>query len=268
MLTAAILIPLVVAAVLVLDTGYVGLLLAAIVLGGAWEWSALVSLRAPWARWLYTLTLLPLLYTAHRVLDVPGGLLGILGAGLAWWLVALVLVLRLQRSGVGPRLPAWIGIVIGWLLLVPPWVGLAYLHGQLEHGPTWVIFVLALTWLADSGAYLAGRRWGRRRMAARVSPAKTWEGVAGGLLAAGVLALAGGMAVATGVGHLLLFVLLCLATVGASVLGDLAESLFKRQAGVKDSGRLLPGHGGVLDRIDSLTAAAPVFAFGMYWWGT
>ncbi len=266
-LTAAVLIPLVVWGVLALDTRYVGLLFALIVLGGAWEWSALASMRAPWARGLYALTLVPLLYTAHRALDGPAGLLAVLGAGLAWWVVALVLVLRLQRAGAAPRPPAWIGAAIGWLLLVPPWAALAYLHGQLEHGPGWVIFLLALVWLADSGAYLAGRRWGRRRMAAHVSPGKTWEGVAGGLLAAGVLALGGGAAIASDVGHLLLFVLLCLAAAAASVLGDLTESLFKRQAGVKDSGRLLPGHGGVLDRIDSLTAAAPVFAFGMYWLG-
>jgi phosphatidate cytidylyltransferase len=127
-----------------------------------------------------------------------------------------------------------------------------------------VLFLLVLIWIADSGAYFAGRRWGRRKLAPLVSPGKTREGaygaLAGGLLWGGVLAALYGVSVPQQGG----LVLLCLLTVVASIVGDLYESLSKRERGVKDSGSLLPGHGGILDRIDSLTAAAPVFALGLH----
>jgi phosphatidate cytidylyltransferase len=155
----------------------------------------------------------------------------------------------------------------GDLILVPAWGALVALHGQEPHGPAWVLFLAALVWLADIGAFFAGRRWGRRKLAVRVSPGKSWEGVAGGVLAA----LAGAAVAVVLAGEPLhqvpiLFVLVVV-TVAASVLGDLTESLFKREAGLKDSGGLLPGHGGVLDRIDSLLAAAPVFVLGLVWLG-
>jgi len=128
--------------------------------------------------------------------------------------------------------------------------------------PGLVLFVLVLIWVADSAAFFVGRRFGRHKLASRVSPGKSWEGVAGGLLA--VVLLAAGIAVANqpAIESPLLFVILSFAVAAASVLGDLVESLFKRRAGVKDSGTLIPGHGGVLDRIDSLTAAGPFFAAG------
>lgn len=267
LITAAILIPLVVWAVFGLQTRYLALIFAAIVMAAAWEWSALMAWRAAPVRTLYTLTLIPVLYTAQQLAGSGEGLAAVLGAGLAWWLAALVLVVRFQRGAAASRLPGPLGALAGWLLLAPAWTALVYVHGALERGPLLLMFLLGLVWLADSGAYLAGRRWGRRRLAQRVSPGKTWEGVAGGVAAAGVLALAGGVYLVAGVGQLVSFVLVCVAVVAACVVGDLAESLFKRQADLKDSGQLLPGHGGVLDRIDSLTAAAPVFAVGVRWLG-
>jgi phosphatidate cytidylyltransferase len=153
--------------------------------------------------------------------------------------------------------------VSGLLVLIPAWAGLVWIH-QLSRGPYLVLFLLVLIWIADSGAYFAGRRWGRRKLAPLVSPGKTREGaygaLAGGLLWGGVLAALYGVSVPQQ-GCL---VLLCLLTVVASIVGDLYESLSKRERGVKDSGSLLPGHGGILDRIDSLTAAAPVFALGLH----
>ena len=148
------------------------------------------------------------------------------------------------------------GGLAGWLVLVPAGAALAALHAR-PGGPALVMTLLAVVWAADSGAWLAGRRFGRTRLAPRVSPGKTWEGVAGGLLAG---AAAG--AAAAWWFPLTSWVLLLAAVLaaGASVVGDLYESLCKRRAGVKDSGRLLPGHGGLLDRIDGLTAAAPVYA--------
>ncbi len=127
-----------------------------------------------------------------------------------------------------------------------------------------MLFLLVLIWIADSGAYFAGRRWGRVKLAPAVSPGKTREGVYGALAGAMLCALALAW-MRPEIGAALVTIPLCLLTCLVSVAGDLFESLIKRQAGVKDSGTLLPGHGGVLDRIDSLTAAAPVFVFGLMW---
>jgi phosphatidate cytidylyltransferase len=133
-----------------------------------------------------------------------------------------------------------------------------------EYGPGYVILLFLLIWGADTGAYFAGRAFGKHKLAARVSPGKTWEGVFGGMLLALTVAL-GATQWLEPAGQLVPFLVLVAVTVAISVLGDLAESLFKRIADVKDSGGLLPGHGGVLDRIDSLTAAAPVFTLGLIW---
>ncbi len=150
------------------------------------------------------------------------------------------------------------------MVLIPTWVALIALHRHNSDGPYLVVFLLALIWAADSAAFFVGRRWGKTRLASRVSPAKSWEGAVGGVLAAVVLAgLVSGF-LGLGRDQFPLFLLLSLVTAMISILGDLVESLYKRQAGLKDSGNILPGHGGVMDRIDSLTAAAPLFVAGLY----
>jgi phosphatidate cytidylyltransferase len=130
----------------------------------------------------------------------------------------------------------------------------------LPNGQYWVLFTLLLVWGADIGAYFAGHRFGHTRLAPAVSPGKTWEGVIGGFALSAIVAVAGSAWFAL---PLYAFVPLCLAAVGFSIVGDLTESLLKRFAGVKDSGTLFPGHGGVMDRIDSVTGAAPVLFFGL-----
>jgi phosphatidate cytidylyltransferase len=134
----------------------------------------------------------------------------------------------------------------------------------LRLGVEYLIFTLLIVWAADAGAYFAGKKFGRVKLAPAISPGKTWEGVVGGLLL--VAALAAVIAVWQGVsiGVLLPF---CLAVAAISIVGDLTVSMFKRTAGVKDSGSLFPGHGGVLDRVDSVAAAAPLFALGLGWLG-
>lgn len=266
LLTAAILIPLVVLAVLGLPTRYIAAVFALIVLGGAWEWAGLVGWRSLGERALYTVALAPMLFLAYRVGAAPPGQLAVLGAGIAWWLLAFWWVQCFQRnialSGIDT---AAVRFFSGWLVLAPCWLALIALHGRGDGGPHLVMFLLLLMWTADSGAYFVGRRFGRHRLAGRVSPGKTWEGVLGGMFAAALLAAIGAVFLDSPIGNRVLFVLLCLLVVPVSILGDLFESLFKRRAGVKDSSALLPGHGGVLDRIDSLTAAAPFFALGLYW---
>ena len=127
-----------------------------------------------------------------------------------------------------------------------------------------MLFALLLVWMADIGAYFCGRRFGRRRLAPAVSPGKTWEGALGGLAASGIVAGAGGAWFRLPVAQ---FLVLCLAAVAFSIIGDLTESLLKRFAGMKDSGTLFPGHGGVMDRIDSVTGAAPVLLLGLTFLG-
>ncbi len=157
-------------------------------------------------------------------------------------------------------------ILAGFLVLVPTWVSLLVLHAETNGGPRCVVFSLCyFIWAADTGAFLIGRRWGRRRLASRVSPGKSWEGAGGGVLAVAILVVLFVRLLGVGGDELLAFMLLCMAVVPVSILGDLVESLFKRQAGMKDSGSVLPGHGGVLDRIDSMTSAAPFFVLALAW---
>ena len=154
--------------------------------------------------------------------------------------------------------------VAGPLALVPTWLALTRMAENWPHGRTWTLFVLLLAFAADIGAFFAGRSFGRVKLAPRVSPGKTWEGVIGGMLLS--LAVAWGGAAWFGM-PALRFLPLCLLAAAFSVVGDLTESLFKRASGLKDSGTLIPGHGGVLDRIDSTLAATPVLVTGLIWLG-
>jgi phosphatidate cytidylyltransferase len=260
LITAAVLIPLLVVAIFALPTVYFAALLAALTAVGAWEWARLTGLPAP-ARAAFALLMLAVLAAAVSGALPIAARQTIAAAAMIWWLIAAAWVARFH--GGTAAIPPWQGVTAGVLVLAPPLLCLAALHGEPRFGPGYVLFLLVLIWSADSGAYFAGRRFGRRKLAPRVSPGKSWEGVAGGLAAAAVAAGIGARALGLADGAWRWFLPLCLAVTAFSIIGDLLESLFKRAAGVKDSGRLLPGHGGALDRIDSLTAAAPAFYLGL-----
>ena len=227
---------------------------AAVALRAAWEWAGLCSGLTGARRWLLLATLGASLAGSY-LLPAPWTAV-VLAAALAWWALGLRLVLRY------PALPDWLDrplaqAAIILLALAPAWLALARLaDGQRPL----LLLALALVWAADSGAYLVGRRFGRRKLCPQVSPGKTVEGLLGGLLGAALVGLIAGLAMGLGGLRLAALVGLVSACAAVSVVGDLAESLFKRRAGVKDSSHLLPGHGGVLDRIDALIAAAPLFA--------
>jgi phosphatidate cytidylyltransferase len=227
---------------------------AAVALRAGWEWAGLFAQLAGARRWLLVTALgacmaalyaLPVAWTAAT-----------LAVGLAWWVLALWLVLRF------PSLPGWIDrplaqAIIILLGLVPAWLALVRLaDGQRPL----LLLCLALVWAADSGAYVVGRTLGNRKLCPQVSPGKTVEGLLGGLAGAALVGLVAGLALGLDGLRLAALVGLTTACAAVSVVGDLAESLFKRHARVKDSSQLLPGHGGVLDRIDALIAAAPLFA--------
>lgn len=265
-LTALVLIPLVTLATLALPTSWFSVCIAVLALLGAWEWAGLSGWRSLAQRLAYCASLGVVLVGVQWTMATPSGAWLVLAAALVWWLVALAWVVRLQQGmPIAALRSPLVCLLGGWLTLAPAWGALTYLHSGTTRGPVLVLFLLVLIWTADSAAYFVGRRYGRHRLASRVSPGKSVEGVAGGMLA--VAALAALAAPLGGVQAPLAFVALSVLTVLTSVLGDLAESAFKRHAGVKDSGNLVPGHGGVLDRIDSLTAAAPLFALGWVWQG-
>ncbi|GIX22607.1 MAG: phosphatidate cytidylyltransferase [Gammaproteobacteria bacterium] len=181
-------------------------------------------------------------------------------AAAAWWMWLTLRVVQAARRGPGGPAPVGLTMAAAVPTLVPAAAALAGLQAL---DPRWALYALGLVWAADIGAYVCGRAWGRRRLAPAISPGKTWVGFAGGLAAAGLLAWSGPAwlpASAPARPVLLGLTLLCAAV---SVVGDLYISVLKRRAGVKDSGRLLPGHGGLLDRIDSLNAAAPLFYVGL-----
>ncbi|MGE0113664.1 MAG: phosphatidate cytidylyltransferase [Steroidobacteraceae bacterium] len=235
------------------------MLFAVVVLLAGWEWSALARLQRPVIRGLYLLLLAAGMLLSWRYLHAGGALFTLLQCSLVWWLLALLWILLRPQLMSQP-----LAAVAGLMVLVPAWLTLALMHLQLPAGPQWVLFLFLMIVSADIGGFLFGRRFGHTKLAPRVSPGKTWEGVAGGLLLSMLVATAGGYWFAV---PLRGFLPLCLTTVLMSVVGDLTESLFKRHAGLKDSGNLLPGHGGVLDRIDSMTAAAPVFLSGLLYLG-
>lgn len=254
-LTAAILVPAVVALVWFAPTWALGLAAGVVALAAAWEWTALSRLRAPWLQAAFTL-LLAVLLICFWVLQHNNWVLWITtGAALGWWLFALVWIAVWRREFALP-----VKLLCGLLTILPAWVATIALHASVD-GRRKLLFLLVLIWAADIAAYFAGRAFGRRKLAPEVSPGKTWEGVAGATLALLAVACAGVFWALPAGGYAL--ILVCVLTGWLSIVGDLSESMFKREAALKDSGRLFPGHGGVLDRIDSLTAALPAFWLGL-----
>lgn len=257
-ITAVILLPMVVWCVFFApDTSAFASFAGAVVLVAAWEWTAMMGWQGQVARGSYVV-LVTTLVIASRLPQLQPLNASIFMLATAFWLVALRLVLSYPRTASLWARPVVLA-PLGLLLLVPAWMGLTLLHAESAF---WLMYLFLLVWGADTGAYFAGRAFGRRKLAPDVSPGKTLEGFAGGLLLTMALALAVGFYRELAGLRFVAFLGLSLLTVLASVLGDLFESMVKRNAGIKDSGTIFPGHGGALDRIDSLTAAAPVFALG------
>ena len=226
--------------------------LALLIVAAAWEWSAFPRFTQHSARIVYV-AFVAACVAGTWWFGVEREEMGrLIEAALAWWVFASVWV-AIAPAKVNRVTAAGAGL----LVLVPAWLALARLHAA---GPRLLLFVILLVVAADVGAYFAGRRFGRNKLAPRVSPGKTWEGVLGGFVAAALMAAIGVWWFKVDAPR---FLALCIVVVVASIIGDLTESLFKRHAGLKDSGRLLPGHGGLLDRVDSVTAAAPIFLIGL-----
>jgi phosphatidate cytidylyltransferase len=269
-ITALILIPIVIAALFLLPPLCFAILTLAVCMLAAWEWGQLSGFSSRSQRiWLailcgFLLVAMMLSLPAYRQSVHLPQVSASLWASLVWWGAAFLLVIFYPASASLWRNSRVLRLVFGLLTIVPFFWGMVALrqYGYAENhhtGAWWLLYVMLLVWGADSGAYLFGKLFGKHKLAPKVSPGKTWEGLIGGLLTSALISWLFGRYVPLNVVPATLLMCSVIAAL-ASVLGDLTESMFKREAGIKDSGSLIPGHGGILDRIDSLTAAVPVFA--------
>ena len=263
LITAAILIPLVILGILFLQTKTLEWLIALVTVLAAWEWFGIIGVhdvikRLIWISGLCLLSTISLEYLSIGFIVTIASII---------WLLAAAVLMKYGNDGLSNYLTTlfrqhWFGIASAVILLASFWIAAISLHDS-QMGPQQLLYILVSVWLADTGGYFAGKKWGKKALAKAVSPNKTWEGVWGALIlntiwaiVAFEIGLAGSLSMQT-------WLLLTLLSVAMSIVGDLFESLFKRSHNIKDSGNLLPGHGGVLDRIDSLIAAVPIFVAGL-----
>lgn len=264
LITAGIVLPLVIASIIWLPTTALAAMFGVLLAIAAWEWSGLMTLSAKMARAMFVIINI-CAFAACWYPEWRSSIAGYLEPlAVVWWVSALLLIWRLPQ---GCKLKtAWHipGGALGVLILSAAFTALVKLHAN-PNGIFLVLFLLVLIWAADTGAYFAGHAWGRHKLAPQISPGKSWEGALGGIVLTLIVAALGGWLLELAGTQLVAIILLGGATAGISIVGDLVFSMCKRQVGVKDSGSIFPGHGGVLDRLDSLFAAAPVFVFGWQW---
>ena len=258
-ITALLLAPLAIAAVLLLPSAAFMALAAALLLLGLWEWTRLIGFQGHARRSLILIVHAgAMAWLAWRGWPALFPLVALVGV--AWWLASLVWLRFPQFARAPTTAHRWTKLFVGTLLILPTWCAIGMLHSDGALGPRWAFFSLALVWAADSFAYFSGRHFGGAKMSPSISPNKTWAGFWGGLAGVTLLSVAAAPLLGLGWSALPSLIAVALLAALASVVGDLFESLIKRHAGAKDSSQLIPGHGGVLDRIDSVVAAVPVFA--------
>jgi len=255
-LTAIVALSVIAVVLFVMPSMIARLIIMSLFMAAAWEWSGFLIKDSLVQRLIYVAFIVTLIVMLFLNLPDAELLDTVLKLAMVWWAVALVWLFFYPTRIIKPV--SW---VCGALVMVPAWIALDYLYLV---SADLLLFVLLIVWVADVGAYFVGKGFGRVKLAPEISPGKTWEGVLGGLCAVFLLAIVGSRFVAIEAAILVPF---CIAVAMLSVVGDLTVSMFKRSANVKDSGKLFPGHGGVLDRIDSVTAAAPLFVLALYWIG-
>jgi len=280
-ITALILVPLVVLAVFQLPSEYFSLLIGLITLLAAWEWTNLIGINSPLKRGLFLLALiLPMLWLhfwtqflelAAQVLDWPdvrdysGVLEWLVIVPVLFWVLAMLLIRNTPVGVLNLKMRVRYKALIGWVILLSAWLFLSRLRAF--YGPEMTLYFLVLIWAADIAAYFAGKKFGKTKLSPEISPGKTVQGMYGALIAGAVwgAAFIGYYSYRDGFVWMRVsdFILLSVLTVLISIYGDLFFSAVKRQRGVKDTGSLLPGHGGILDRIDSQIAAVPFFYAGI-----
>ncbi len=276
-ITALILVPLVVLAVFQLPSEYFSLLIGLITLLAAWEWTHLIGINSLFKRGLFLFALIfPMLWlhfwtqfleVMAQVLDWPdirdysGALEWLVVPPVLFWILTMILIRNLPISILNLQLKTRYKALIGWLVLLATWMFMTRLRAF--YGSELTLYFLILIWAADITAYFAGKKFGKTKLAPEISPGKTVQGMYGALIAGGICA--GVLSLIYGFPWMVAsdFAMLSVLTVLLSIYGDLFFSVVKRQRGVKDTGSILPGHGGILDRIDSLIAAIPFFYAGI-----
>lgn len=267
-ITAIVLAPLILALIFLTRASVFATLLGLVFLLGMWEWTRMSGVHGYVLRAVLLLGYAVLFALFWHVCKTPWWWLPVL-AGLLWWLLALYWLVHHRFGSEPTRGHAALKLLAGAMVVLPAWCALVVMHGDMAqpdtgHGHWWVLFFACIVVAADIGAYTAGRRFGRVKLAPAISPGKTREGVYGALVCSGLVGLIGGALLKVPVERLPAMVALALLTVLFSIIGDLMESLIKRHAGVKDSGALFPGHGGMFDRMDSIVAALPIFVLGKF----
>jgi len=263
LLTAAIALPLLLLSIIFLPPILFVLLIGFVMLLAAWEWALLSGIEKKSYRIFYVIFIFFGLFLS-AVLS-SSSFLWI--AALIWvWLFFAILAYEKNESPLGFEY-AWVRKLTGFFIIVASWGALVIIRENPNFGARWLIVLLLLIFAADTGAYFAGRFFGRRPLSPRVSPKKTWEGFIGGMVFSVFIAAVSGGFLVTSLKQYSLFLGLSLVTAIFSAIGDLGVSLQKRIVNVKDSGMLFPGHGGLLDRLDSVAAASVVFVLGALWLG-
>lgn len=267
LLAALVMAPAAIGSILLLPTPWVAALSALIFLAGLWEWFDLAEIEDTLARTVLLavhVAMIAAIVWASRTSEGTTLALYQLASvvGVIWWLLALAWLGRYEFASNHDTYARVFKLAAAALAMIPAWCALVWIHATAPNGHRWLLTALAIVWAADSGAYFVGRKFGKRKLAPRISPNKTIEGLLGGL-ACGLLAGIGfALFAGASAQQLPAVVLVAGVAVLFSVIGDLFESLLKRHVGAKDSSNLIPGHGGILDRVDGVIAALPVFALG------
>jgi phosphatidate cytidylyltransferase len=263
-ITALLLAPLAILLVLLLPTSVFACLLAAAFLAATWEWSRLAGMTSRVARGVLLGFALLAFVALWWLRSTPWLWPTLIAAGVAWWLLVCVWLRHFAFAAAPTPENRNLKLFAGAFVVFPAWVAALDIHGSPSHGHAWTFLAMLLVWAADTGAYFAGSWFGKgkRKLAPQISPGKTWVGVYGAFATSSLVAAAAGWLLGVHDLRLLGLIMVTIVTVAASIIGDLLESLMKRHANVKDSGALFPGHGGLLDRLDSVFAALPVFALG------
>ena len=261
-LTALVLAPLAILIILLSSNAIFALIVAIAFLAALWEWSQLSGLRSQTLRvgLLLLAAIVFALMWHFRATPLTPLLLAL---GVAWWLLACLWLRHFAFAAAPTRENLALKLLAGALVIFPAWVALTSVHAKLPHGHWWTLLALVIVWVSDIGAYFSGRTFGKRKLAPQISPGKTWAGAYGAMVAGVLVAVIGGWLLGVRDTQLLGLAVLAVITVAISIVGDLLESLMKRHAQVKDSGTIFPGHGGLMDRLDSVFAALPVFVTGL-----
>ncbi len=279
-ITALTLAPLALFAILYLPLFSFQIMIALVMGLGAWEWSSMSGMTRTFTKSAYAALVVAICLMLSIMLPTDliwyQGQLNslytyILSVASIWWVVSLAMIIAYPNFSSVWYTSKLLRGIFGLLTLIPTWVAVVSLRTSLYeidpyYGASLIFYVLGIVWAADIGAFFVGVKFGKHKLRPEVSPGKTLEGLMGGVFASSAIIAFAALHYQVDPSRIWLHILVGALTVGVSALGDLNESMFKRCAGIKDSGKLLPGHGGVMDRIDSLTAAFPVFAFCYVMW--